>query len=92
MPKQERIDFRVDDTLKSQFTEAAEAFGMNLSTFMIAAAKQLSSRANRMKQLPPLSNRDRDLFLAALDRPARPMPDSVRKAKANYAKLVVSDE
>lgn len=92
MAKQDRIDFRVDEQIKAEFTQAADVFGMNLSTFMIAAAKQLSARASRIAQLPSLSNRDRDLFLAALDRPARPIPESTRKAKMNYTRLIVSDE
>lgn len=92
MAKQGRIDFQVDKALKAQFTETAEVFGMSLSTFMIAAAKQMSIRAKRMQQLPALSSRDRDLFITALDRTARPMPDSIRKAKKQHASLVVSDQ
>ena len=59
---------------------------------MISAARQLSSRARRMEQLPPLSDRDRDDFLAALDRPARKMPESIKKAKANYSKLISNEQ
>lgn len=44
------------------------------------------------EQLPPLTERDRDLFLSALDRPARRMPEAIRKAKARHDALVVSDE
>lgn len=92
MAKQDRIDFRIDENLKTEFAHSAEVFGMNLSTFMISAARQLSSRARRMEQLPPLSDRDRDVFLAALDRPAREMPESIKKAKANYSKLIASEQ
>lgn len=91
MAKQDRIDFRVDETIKTQFTQAAETFGMNLSTFMIAAAQEQVARAQRRTQAVMLSDRDRDLFLAALDRPARPMPEAIRKAKARHAALVISD-
>lgn len=45
----------------------------------------------RRKQAVTLSNRDRDLFLTALDRPARPMPEAFRKAKARQGTQVVSD-
>lgn len=91
MAKQDRIDFRVDETIKTQFTEAAEAFGMTLSTFMIAAAQEQVARAQRSAQAVMLTDRDRDLFLTALDRPARPLPAAVRKAKARHATLVISD-
>lgn len=90
MAKQDRIDFRVDETIKTQFTEAAEVFGMNLSTFIIAAAQEQVARAQRRKQAVMLSDRDRDRFLAALDRAARPAPDAIRKARARYASRVVS--
>lgn len=91
MAKQERIDLRVDETVKTRFTEAAEAFGMNLSTFIIAAAQEQVARAQRRKQAVMLSDRDRDLFLAALDRAARPMPKAIRKARAHHAASVASD-
>jgi uncharacterized protein (DUF1778 family) len=92
MAKQDRIDFRIDENLKTEFAHSAEVLGMNLSTFMISAARQLSSRARRMEQLPPLSDRDRDVFLAALDRPAREIPESNKKAKTNYSKLIANEQ
>jgi hypothetical protein len=39
-----------------------------------------------------LSKRDFNVFGGALDRPPRPMHDSIRKAKVHYATIVVSDE
>jgi uncharacterized protein (DUF1778 family) len=91
MPKQDRIDFRVDEAVKAQFSQAAEALGMNLSTFMIAAAQEQAIRAQRRTRAVVLSDRDRDQFLAALDRPARPVPQAVRKAKARQATLLADD-
>lgn len=91
MAKQDRIDFRVDEAVKAQFSQAAEAFGMNLSTFMIAAAQEQAMRAQRRTEAIMLSDRDRDLFLAALDRQARPMPQPIRKAKARQDSLVTGD-
>ncbi len=90
MAKQDRIDLRVVEAIKAQFAEAAETCGMNLSTFMIAAAQEQVARAQRRNQAVVLSDRDRDLFLAALDRSARPMPEAIRKAKARKAALVVN--
>ena len=91
MAKQNRIDFRVEESIKTQFTEAAEVFGMNLSTFMIAAAQEQVARAQRRQQAVVLSDRDRDLFLSALDRPARAMPEAIRKAKRRKNTLIVRD-
>lgn len=91
MAKQDRIDFRIDQSIKAQFTEAAETFGMNLSTFMIAAAQEQVARAQRRQQTVVLSNRDRDLFLSALDRPARAIPEAIRKAKRRKSTLIGGD-
>lgn len=92
MAKQDRIDFRVDETIKAQFTQAAEAFGMSLSTFMIAAAQEQVVRAQRRSQVVMLSDRDRDLFLSALDRTAaRPVPETIHKAKARHGVLIARD-
>ncbi|MES9856672.1 MAG: DUF1778 domain-containing protein [Sedimenticola sp.] len=91
MAKHDRIDFRVSEEIKAQFVDAADASGMNLSTFMVAAAQVQAVRVLHQQQAIPLSDRDRDLFLAALDRPVRPMPKALRKAKAHHAALVVSD-
>lgn len=88
MAKQDRIVLRVNETIKAQFAEAAEVFGMNLSTFMIAAAQEQVMRAQWRKQVILLSDRDRD---RALDRPARPLPETVNNAKERYAALVVRD-
>jgi uncharacterized protein (DUF1778 family) len=91
MAKQDRIDLRVDETVKTQFTEAAEAFGMNLSTFIIAAVQEQVARAQNRKRAVMLSDRDRDLFLAVLDRAVRPMPEAIRKARKRHATSVASD-
>lgn len=91
MAKQDRIDFRVDERIKAQFVEAAEVSGMNLSTFMIAAAQEQAVRVQRRQQAVTLSDRDRDRFLAAIERPARPAPEAMRRARERHAALVVND-
>lgn len=91
MPKQDRIDFRVEESVKAQFTSAAEAYGMSLSSFMIAAAQEQAIRAQRRCEAVTLSERDRDAFLAALDGPDRPLPEALRKAKKRRTSRIVSD-
>jgi hypothetical protein len=41
--------------------------------------------------LPPLSDRDRDQFLEALDRPVRRIPEAIHKAMKRREELIVSD-
>lgn len=91
MAKAERIDLRVQEELKGQFSAAAEASGMNLTTFLIAAAREQAARVLRARKAVVLSDRDRDLFLAALDRAPRPIPDALRKAKERRNAVVVND-
>jgi len=57
MSNAERLDFRIESEVKQQFSDAAQAFGMNLTTFMVAATKEMTVRVQRMKQWPPLPQR-----------------------------------
>lgn len=91
MTKADRIDLRVHEDIKAHFTAAAEAAGMTLTAFVIAAAQEQATRVLRARQAVVLSGHDRDLFLAALDRPARPIPDALRRAKKRRAKLLAND-
>jgi uncharacterized protein (DUF1778 family) len=89
--KQDRIDFRIDEAVKAQFSMAAEAYGMNLSSFMIAAAQEQVIRARRRLDALKLSDRDRDAFLNALDQPAQPVPAALVAAKKRRDKRIISD-
>ena len=87
--KTQRIDLRVQEELKGRFSAAAEVVGMNLTTFVIAAAQEQAVRILRSRQAVMLTDRDRDLFLAALDRPVRPIPESMKRAKRHHATKVI---
>lgn len=90
MAKLDRIDFRVDEWVKAQFALAAEVYGMNLSSFMIAAAQEQVIRARRRLDTLKLSDPDRDAFLIALDQPERPMPAALAEAKERRGTRIVS--
>ena len=89
--KAERIDLRVPRELKDLATEAASAAGMSLSTFVASAIQELAVHVTRNRQVVMLSDSDRDRFLAALDRPVRPQPAPLRKAKANRDTVVINE-
>lgn len=91
MAKQDRIDFRIDEAVKAQFALAAEAYGMNLSSFMIAAAQEQVVRARRRVDTLKLSDPDRDAFLRALDQTARPVPAALAEAKKRRGKRIISE-
>jgi uncharacterized protein (DUF1778 family) len=90
MAKQDRIDFRVDEEVKAQFARAAEVYGMNLSSFIIAAAQEQVVRAQRRLDTLKLSDPDRDAFLQALDQPVRPVPTAIAEAKRRRGKRIIS--
>ena len=91
LTKAERIDLRVPRELKELATEAATAAGMSLSAFVASAVQELAVRITRNRQVVMLSDRDRNRFLTALDRPVRPQPEAVRKAKANRDASVIHE-
>lgn len=80
MGKAERIDLRVEGELKQEFAAAAELAGMNLSSFLVAAAREQASRMLRTREAVVLSDTDRDRFLDALEEPPRPIPPALKKA------------
>lgn len=88
MAKQVSIEFIVDERIKNQLVKAAEAYGMDLSTFVVAAAQMQAERVLRLSQPITLSNDESDKFVSALQRPARVAPESVRKAIARHSKLI----
>jgi len=90
MAKLDRIDFRIDEGVKAQFALAAEVYGMNLSSFMIAAAQEQVIRAQRRLDTLKLSDLDRDAFLEALDQPERPIPAALAKASKRRGTRIVS--
>lgn len=82
--------FGLTRAVKAQFALAAEAYGMNLSSFMIAAAQEQVIRARRRLDTLKLSDSDRDAFLKALDQPECPMPAALAKAKTRRGTRIVS--
>lgn len=53
--------------------------------------EQVACAQRHKEGVVSLSDRDRNFFLSALARPARPMPEAIRKAKAHQGALVASD-
>lgn len=89
--KAERIDLRVPREFKSFVTEAAATAGMSLSAFIASAVQEAAERVMRSRQVVMLSERDGERFLAALDRPARPIPDALAKAKSRRETLLADE-
>ena len=90
MEKEDRIDFRIDEPVKAQCSMVAEAYGMNVSLFMIAATQEQVIRARRRLDALKLSDRDRDAFLNAMDQSARPIPTALVEARKRHGKRTTS--
>ncbi len=63
-----RLNFRLRADLKQVIEAAAAQLGQSVSDFAIATLVQQARQVVRDQAVTRLSNRDRDLFLAALDR------------------------
>jgi uncharacterized protein (DUF1778 family) len=77
--KQDRIELRVNQRQKALIEEAASLSGMSLSSYMLAKALKSARQEIQEAEIIRLSDRDRDLFLKALDTAAKP---SARLKKA----------
>ena len=82
-PRSERIDLRVNAETKALLSRAYELAGYsNLTSFVIATASERAQRVIEEHNQFTLSNRDRDIFLAALENPPEPdkaLRDAARK-------------
>jgi uncharacterized protein (DUF1778 family) len=81
--KDTRIEFRSSPQEKDLLMLAAQLTGVNVSVFLRNAAIQAANEAVQASETMKLSNRDRDLFLHALDHPPAPNP-KLKKAMKKY--------
>jgi uncharacterized protein (DUF1778 family) len=79
--KSERLNLRLSTEQKRTIERAAALSGLSLTDFILSTVSLQSRRLLREWEVIRLTNRDRDLFLAALDRSAaRPLPGLGRAA------------
>lgn len=81
--KQDRIEFRTSHDERQQIETAASFLGMNISSYLRMVALECSTEVLKSSETLILSNRDRDLFLQALENPPRPNKN-LKKALADY--------
>jgi uncharacterized protein (DUF1778 family) len=70
--KQGRIELRASQKERERLLEAAAFTGMSLSAFLRQAALEKSNNVLKNRDTITLSDRDRDLFLDALENPPKP--------------------
>ena len=66
-----RINLRTSPEAKALIERAAAIMGSTVSSFMLQNAYEAASRLVAQQEVITLSNRDRELFLKALDKPAK---------------------
>ena len=85
--KQSRFDMRASIEERKQIEAAATVLGMNLSSFMRFSALEKSADILRQTSSIILSDKDRDMFLEALENPPKP-GKALKGALKNYKKLI----
>jgi uncharacterized protein (DUF1778 family) len=86
-----RINVRLSPDLKQTIEEAAAALGQTISEFTISTVIREARQVLQDAQLTQLSNRDRDLFLEALDASDARPNDALKAAARRYKKRTSSD-
>lgn len=84
--KEDRVEFRTSRQERIKFEKAATYLGMNLSAFLRMAALERSAEILKESHVLSLSDRDRDLFLSALENPPKPNKN-LKKAFSEYKKV-----
>ena len=67
-----RLDVRLNVQVKEKIEQAAVASHQTVTDFVVTSLLHASEDALKRHHTVRLTNRDRDLFLAALDKDARP--------------------
>jgi uncharacterized protein (DUF1778 family) len=70
--KQTRLDFRATPEIKSLIEQAAAISGMTVSDYAKSTLVEKSLEVVERNEARILSDRDRDIFLALLEKPAAP--------------------
>lgn len=83
--KQDRIALRTSQKERQHLLEAATFTGMTLSGFLRQAALEKADEALKNRDVLTLSDRDRDIFLDALENPLK-MNKNLQQAFQEYEK------
>ena len=78
-----RLDIRLNVKAKEKIEQAAMVSQQSLTDFVVTNLLLAAEKALEREQMIRLTNRDRDLFLAALETNVRPNR-SLRKAAERY--------
>lgn len=78
-----RLDIRLNPQAKEKIEQAAAVSHQSITDFVVTSLLRASEEALEREKLIQLTNRDRDLFLAALETNVRPNR-ALRKAAERF--------
>ena len=81
-----RLDIRLNPQAKEKIEQAAVVSHQSVTDFVVTSLIRASEEALERQQMIRLTNRDRDLFLAALETDVRPNR-TLRKAAERFKRL-----
>lgn len=84
--RDERIDLRLSEELKTLLARAASYSGMSLSSFLVSSASERAKQVVAERETLTLTARDWRAFLAGLDKPERRRPKLEAAAKRYAAR------
>jgi uncharacterized protein (DUF1778 family) len=84
--KTARLEARLTDEQKALFQRAADLTGRSLTEFVVVSAQEVAARTVREHAVLTLSGHDRQVFVEALLRPARPNK-RLRQAARRYKSI-----
>ncbi|MBO0799331.1 MAG: DUF1778 domain-containing protein [Blastocatellia bacterium] len=76
-----RLEMRINFQAKSLIERAATLTGQTVTDFAVSNLLQLAVQTIERHQRLEMTDRDRDRFLAALDRPPKPLSELERAAR-----------
>jgi uncharacterized protein (DUF1778 family) len=82
-----RLEIRLNPQAKEKIEQAAVVSHQSLTDFVVTSLLRVSEEALERQRVIHLSNRDRDLFLAALEaegRPNRALRKAAERFKRSY--------
>lgn len=81
-----RLDIRLNPKAKEKIEQAAVVSHQSVTDFVVTSLLRASEQALERQEIIRLTNRDRDLFLAALEADVRPNR-ALRKAAQRFKRL-----
>jgi uncharacterized protein (DUF1778 family) len=83
-----RLNFRLRSDIKDRIEKAATVSGQSITDFAVSTLSDTADEILERYHVAKLSNRDRDIFLAVLDRADKPNAALVKAAKT-HKRLIV---